>query len=63
MKTNISLTGFSSFAWSDTEIMSKKMLKIQNSDENKDFISNVYFNVYILLMFFKVTQNVLYKIL
>lgn len=38
--------------------MSKKVLKIQNFDENKDFISNVYFSVYILLMFFKVTQKV-----
>lgn len=36
----------------------QKVLKIQNFDENKDFISNVWFNVYILLIFFKVTQKV-----
>lgn len=41
----------------------QKVLKIQNFDENKDFISNVWFNVYILLIFFKVTQKVLCKTL
>lgn len=41
----------------------QKVLKIKNFDENKDFISNVWFNVYILLIFFKVTQKVLCKTL